>query len=196
MYQGSLAEIFVPYQDPGPNWFYRTYMDAGEFGFGLLASPLTLGLDVPENAVLLDGLVAAAIPDPALPVIPLPLRTVIGVFERPDRQPGVAPLRAVRQRRLRGPCRGRAGGSQHRPARQLRLPARLDLHPERRDTGRDRPHRHRRAQGRRRTACRQRPALRLRRWRPSWWRRSTATTSTSASTSTSTGRTTASSSAS
>ena len=82
MYQGSLAEIFVPYQDPGPNWYYRTYMDAGEFGFGLLASPLTLGLDVPENAVLLDGLVAAAIPDPSVPVVPLPLPRVIGVFER------------------------------------------------------------------------------------------------------------------
>jgi len=82
MYQGSLAEIFVPYQDPSANWFYRTYMDAGEFGFGLLASPLTLGLDVPSNAVLLDGLVAAAIPDPSLPVIPLPLVRVIGVFER------------------------------------------------------------------------------------------------------------------
>ena len=82
MYQGSLAEIFVPYQDPGANWFYRTYMDAGEFGFGLLASPLALGLDVPENAVLLDGLVAAAIPDPVLPVIPLPLSRVMGVFER------------------------------------------------------------------------------------------------------------------
>jgi primary-amine oxidase len=82
MYQGSLAEIFVPYQDPSANWFYRTYMDAGEFGFGLLASPLAPGLDVPENAVLLDGLVAAAIPDPSVPVVPLPLSRVMGVFER------------------------------------------------------------------------------------------------------------------
>ena len=82
MYQGTLAEIFVPYQDAGPNWYYRTFMDAGEFGFGLLASPLTLGLDVPENAVLLDALVAAAIPDPTVPVVPLPLPRVLGVFER------------------------------------------------------------------------------------------------------------------
>ena len=82
LYQGSLAEIFVPYQDPGANWFYRTYMDAGEFGFGLLASPLQPGLDLPDTAVLLDGLVAAAIPDPSLPVIPLPLSRVMGVFER------------------------------------------------------------------------------------------------------------------
>lgn len=82
LYQGSLSEIFVPYQDPDTNWFYRTYMDAGEFGFGLLASPLALGLDVPENAVLLDALVSAAIPDPSVPVVPLPLASVIGVFER------------------------------------------------------------------------------------------------------------------
>ena len=82
MYQGSLAEIFVPYQDPSANWYYRTFMDVGEFGFGLLASPLALGLDVPENAVLLDALVAAAIPDPSVPVVPLPLPRVMGVFER------------------------------------------------------------------------------------------------------------------
>ncbi len=82
LYQGALGEIFVPYQDPGPNWYYRTYMDAGEFGLGLMASPLALGLDVPENAVLLDALVSAAIPDPSVPVVPLPLARVLGVFER------------------------------------------------------------------------------------------------------------------
>ncbi len=82
LYQGSLSEIFVPYQDADANWFYRTYMDAGEFGFGLLASPLKLGLDVPENAVLLDALVSAAIPDPSVPVVPLPLSNVVAVFER------------------------------------------------------------------------------------------------------------------
>ena len=54
----------------------------GEFGFGVLSSPLKLGLDVPENAVLLDGLVSAAIPDPTVPVVPLPLPAVVGVFER------------------------------------------------------------------------------------------------------------------
>ena len=82
MYQGTLSEIFVPYQDASANWFYRTFMDAGEFGFGLLASPLALGLDVPENATLLDAVVSAAIPDPTVPVLPLPLPRVLGVFER------------------------------------------------------------------------------------------------------------------
>ena len=82
LYQGSLSEVFVPYQDPDTHWFYRTYMDAGEFGFGVLSSPLFLGLDVPQNAELLDGLISAAIPVPGLPVLPLPLEDVIGVFER------------------------------------------------------------------------------------------------------------------
>jgi primary-amine oxidase len=82
LYQGSLSEVFVPYQDPDVHWFYRTFMDAGEFGFGALASPLKLGLDVPETAVLLDALVSAAIPDPEVPVVPLPLPQVVGVFER------------------------------------------------------------------------------------------------------------------
>ena len=80
--RASLAEVFVPYQDPDANWFYRTYMDEGEFGFGTLSSPLALGLDVPPNAVLLDGLISAALPDPTLPVVPLALPRVVGVFER------------------------------------------------------------------------------------------------------------------
>ena len=82
LYQGSLAEVFVPYQDPSTHWFYRTFMDVGEFGFGALSSPLKLGLDVPENAVLLDALISAALPDPTVPVVPLPLAAVVGVFER------------------------------------------------------------------------------------------------------------------
>jgi len=82
LYQGALSEIFVPYQDPDRNWFYRTYMDAGEFGVGALASPLKLGLDVPENATLRSAVISAAIPGQDVPVVPLPLDNVIGVFER------------------------------------------------------------------------------------------------------------------
>ena len=70
---------------PGPdaNWFYRTYMDAGEFGFGTLSSPLTLGLDVPENAVLLDALdLGRACPTRRCRSCRCRCREVVGVFER------------------------------------------------------------------------------------------------------------------
>ena len=82
LYQGALAEVFVPYQDPDQNWFYRTFMDEGEFGFGALSSPLARGLDVPENAVLMNATISAAIPDPDVPVVPLELPNVVGIFER------------------------------------------------------------------------------------------------------------------
>jgi primary-amine oxidase len=98
LYQGSMAEIFVPYQDASANWYYRTYMDEGEFGFGLLASPLAPGLDVPANAVLLDALVAAAIPDPSVPVVPLPLPRVIGIFERLTGDPAWRHFESLRGR--------------------------------------------------------------------------------------------------
>ena len=68
----------------------------------------------------------------------------------PDRQSGVAPFRAVRGPRagLRGPRRRRARRAHDRAARQLRLPGRLGVQPERRDPRRGRADRHRRAQGR------------------------------------------------
>lgn len=52
-YQMSLSEMFVPYQDPSDNWYYRTFLDNGEFGLGLLASSLTPGADCPVNATFL-----------------------------------------------------------------------------------------------------------------------------------------------
>ncbi len=52
-YQMSMAEMFVPYQDPSDNWYYRTFLDNGEFGLGLLTSSLTPGADCPVNATYL-----------------------------------------------------------------------------------------------------------------------------------------------
>lgn len=52
-YQMSMAEMFVPYQDPSYNWYYRTFLDNGEFGLGLLTSSLTPGADCPVNATYL-----------------------------------------------------------------------------------------------------------------------------------------------
>jgi primary-amine oxidase len=54
-YQMAVAEMFVPYMDPDPNWSYRTPLDAGEFGLGYLASPLMPGRDCPARATFLPA---------------------------------------------------------------------------------------------------------------------------------------------
>jgi primary-amine oxidase len=54
LYEGSLAEIFVPYQDPTAGWYFRNYMDEGEYGFGAQSSPLVPGADCPESSIYLS----------------------------------------------------------------------------------------------------------------------------------------------
>ena len=53
LYQGSLSEIFVPYQDPTIGWYFRNYMDEGEYGIGTTVSPLVPGSDCPADALYL-----------------------------------------------------------------------------------------------------------------------------------------------
>ena len=58
LYRGSVAEMFVPYMDPAPAWSFRTWLDAGEYGFGTSASPLQPAIDCPAGAAMLDAVFA------------------------------------------------------------------------------------------------------------------------------------------
>lgn len=59
MYKGMTSELFVPYMDPTDAWYFKTYMDAGEYGFGLQSMPLDPLNDCPRNAYYMDGVFAA-----------------------------------------------------------------------------------------------------------------------------------------
>lgn len=59
LYEGSLAEIFVPYQDPEEGWYTVTFIDVGEGNlWNSVASVLEPGADCPDNAVYFDSVVA------------------------------------------------------------------------------------------------------------------------------------------
>lgn len=76
MYEGSLGGMIVPYGDPDVGWYFKSYLDAGDYGMGQLTSPLELGTDVPENAVLLDATIADNSGKPYI------IKNAIAVFEQ------------------------------------------------------------------------------------------------------------------
>lgn len=55
LYQGSLSEIFVPYMDPDVGWYWRSFLDAGEYGVGKLTVRLVPDKDCPSDARFFDA---------------------------------------------------------------------------------------------------------------------------------------------
>lgn len=66
----------MPYMDPVDEWYYRTFFDEGEFGFGLWASPLVPEADCPAGAAFLDGYYAGQDGKP------IKIENVFCVFQR------------------------------------------------------------------------------------------------------------------
>jgi primary-amine oxidase len=58
MYEGSLGGMIVPYGDPDIGWYFKAYLDSGDYGMGTLTSPIARGKDAPSNAVLIDQTIA------------------------------------------------------------------------------------------------------------------------------------------
>ena len=104
LYQAHLSEVFVPYMGPVPRgWYFRTYMDSGEYGFGLSLSPLTAGVDCPGHATFLPALVNDDSGGP------LEIPDAICIFERHIGDPAWRHFEAYAQGLERPPCRPRAG---------------------------------------------------------------------------------------
>jgi primary-amine oxidase len=76
LYQGYLSEMFVPYMDADYGWYSRTYFDTGEYGAGILASPLARGADCPATATFLPATFANDAGEP------FTVANVLCVFER------------------------------------------------------------------------------------------------------------------
>jgi primary-amine oxidase len=59
LYEGSLSEMYVPYQDPEETWNSHVFLDAGEYftstGSGGIIKPLQPGVDCPAYATFFSG---------------------------------------------------------------------------------------------------------------------------------------------
>ena len=81
VYQIHASEMFVPYMDASPGWYFRTFLDTGEYGFGSMSSPLVEGLDCPADAIYRDAVLPNASGEPET------AETVICLFERNTGRP-------------------------------------------------------------------------------------------------------------
>jgi primary-amine oxidase len=80
MYEGSLSEMYVPYQEKNPGWSWRSFLDAGEFLYGGLIKPLNAD-DCPERAQFFTGYA------PSSKGIPLRRENLGCLFERSTDNP-------------------------------------------------------------------------------------------------------------
>ncbi len=55
LHRAAISEMVVPYADPSPDYFWRSYFDAGEYGLGRLANSLVLGCDCLGEIRYLDA---------------------------------------------------------------------------------------------------------------------------------------------
>ncbi|BBN18658.1 primary-amine oxidase [Marchantia polymorpha subsp. ruderalis] len=76
MYKGFVSEMFVPYQDPTDDWYFKTYLDAGEYGLGAVSSALQPLNDCPRHAYFLDAVLSTP------SGVPMIKRNAICIFER------------------------------------------------------------------------------------------------------------------
>lgn len=76
MYEGTLGGMIVPYGDPDVGWYFKAYLDSGEYGMGTLTSSIEPGKDAPMNAVYLDATIAD------FTGTPMAIPNAIAVFER------------------------------------------------------------------------------------------------------------------
>lgn len=76
IYQSFVSEIFVPYQSPETDWYWRTYFDAGEYNLGYSALPLIPLNDCPRGAKYIDGMFAGSDGEPYV------TSNLICIFER------------------------------------------------------------------------------------------------------------------
>ncbi|KEH32233.1 amine oxidase [copper containing] protein, putative [Medicago truncatula] len=76
LYKGYISELFVPYQDPSDEFYFKTFFDAGEFEFGLSTVSLIPNPDCPPNAEFIDTYTHSA------EGAPIPLKNAVCIFEQ------------------------------------------------------------------------------------------------------------------
>ncbi|MGH7721093.1 MAG: primary-amine oxidase [Gemmatimonadaceae bacterium] len=76
LHRASLSEMVVPYGDTDRGWRWRSAFDVGEYSVGRLASSIEPRTDAPENATLIDAIMAGDEGEPDT------LERAVGVYER------------------------------------------------------------------------------------------------------------------